>query len=91
MAEKELRRDPNREPTHPGALLREDVLPAIGDPVMAVAKKLGVTRQHLHRVLDLGQHRVGADEHTTLARCAAYRLDEVHDGVEELDRGAVLV
>jgi len=48
---KAVRSDPNREPTHPGALLREDVLPAIGEPVMAVAKKLGVTRQHLHRVL----------------------------------------
>jgi addiction module HigA family antidote len=45
------RPDSNREPTHPGALLREDILPAIGEPVMAVAKKLGVTRQHLHRIL----------------------------------------
>src|SRR5438552_1397643 len=51
MNKKALRRDPNRDPTHPGALLREDVLPAIGELVMAVAKKLGVTRQHLHRVL----------------------------------------
>jgi antitoxin HigA-1 len=51
MAEKLLRRDPNREPTHPGAILREDVLPAVGEPVTSVAKKLGVTRQHLHRVL----------------------------------------
>ena len=51
MAEKAPRRDPNRAPTHPGAMLREDVLPAIGEPVMAVAKKLGVTRQHLHRIL----------------------------------------
>jgi len=51
MAEKALRRDPNREPTHSGAILREDVLPAIGEPVMAVVKKLGVTRQHLHRIL----------------------------------------
>ena len=51
MAEKTLRRDPKREPTHPGAILREDVLPAIGEPVASVAKKLGVTRQHLHRVL----------------------------------------
>ena len=51
MAEKALRRDPNRPPTHPGAILREDVLPAIGEPVMTVAKKLGVTRQHLHRIL----------------------------------------
>lgn len=45
------RPDPNRAPTHPGAILREDVLPAIGEPVMTVAKKLGVTRQHLHRIL----------------------------------------
>lgn len=51
MAEKAVRRDPNRAPLHPGALLREDVLPAIGEPVMTVAKKLGVTRQHLHRIL----------------------------------------
>ena len=42
---------PEREPTHPGAILREDVLPSIGEPVMTVAKKLGVTRQHLHRIL----------------------------------------
>jgi addiction module HigA family antidote len=51
MADRSIRRDPNRPPTHPGAILREDVLPAIGEPVMTVAKKLGVTRQHLHRVL----------------------------------------
>jgi addiction module HigA family antidote len=44
-------RDPRRPPTHPGAILREDVLPAIGEPVMKVAKQLGVTRQHLHRIL----------------------------------------
>jgi addiction module HigA family antidote len=51
MAERAIRRDPNRPPIHPGAILREDVLPAIGEPVMTVAKKLGVTRQHLHRIL----------------------------------------
>jgi antitoxin HigA-1 len=54
MSKREFRArrpDPNREPTHPGAILREDVLPAIGEPVMTVAKKLGVTRQHLHRIL----------------------------------------
>jgi addiction module HigA family antidote len=44
-------RRPAREPTHPGAILREDVLPAIGEAVAAAAKKLGVTRQHLHRIL----------------------------------------
>jgi antitoxin HigA-1 len=42
---------PDREPTHPGAILREDVLPAIGEPVAVAARHLGVTRQHLHRIL----------------------------------------
>jgi addiction module HigA family antidote len=42
---------PAREPTHTGAILREDVLPAVGDGVANAAKKLGVTRQHLHRIL----------------------------------------
>jgi addiction module HigA family antidote len=51
MAKKHMRPDPNRPPTHPGAILREDVLPAIGEPVIKVAKQLGVTRQHLHRIL----------------------------------------
>jgi addiction module HigA family antidote len=44
-------RRPERVPTHPGAILREDVLPAIGEPVTTAANKLGVTRQHLHRIL----------------------------------------
>jgi addiction module HigA family antidote len=44
-------RRPARAPTHPGAILREDVLPAIGEAVASVARKLGVTRQHLYRVL----------------------------------------
>jgi addiction module HigA family antidote len=46
-----MRSDPKRPPVHPGELLREVMLPAIGESVMAVAKKLGVTRQHLHRIL----------------------------------------
>ncbi|MCP4327564.1 MAG: HigA family addiction module antidote protein [Alphaproteobacteria bacterium] len=41
----------NREPTHPGALLREDVLPALGVSVSQAAKDMGVTRQNLHRIL----------------------------------------
>lgn len=51
MVEQMLRRDPNRPPTHPGALLKEVVLPATGESVLSAAKKLGVTRQHLHRIL----------------------------------------
>jgi addiction module HigA family antidote len=42
---------PNRVPTHPGAILREDVLPALDMSVTEAAKHLGITRQQLHRVL----------------------------------------
>jgi len=36
---------------HPGALLREDVLPALRVSVTAAAEKLGVSRQTLHAIL----------------------------------------
>lgn len=42
---------PNRAPTHPGAILREDVLPALNITITDAAKHLRITRQHLHRVL----------------------------------------
>ena len=40
-----------RCPTHPGAILREDVLPALGFSVSEAARQLGVTRQTLHRIM----------------------------------------
>ncbi len=40
-----------RPPTHPGAILREDVLPVLGLSVSEAARQLGVTRQTLHRIL----------------------------------------
>jgi addiction module HigA family antidote len=39
------------EPTHPGAMLREDILPALGLSVADAARHLGVTRQTLHAIL----------------------------------------
>ena len=42
---------PRRAPTHPGALLREIVLPALRMSVTDAAKHLRITRQQLHRVL----------------------------------------
>jgi addiction module HigA family antidote len=42
---------PEREPTHPGAILREDVLPALRLTVAEAARQLGVSRQTLHRIL----------------------------------------
>ncbi len=45
------KRSASRCPTHPGAVLREDVLPALAMSVTDVAKTLNVTRQTLHRIL----------------------------------------
>lgn len=41
-----------RLPTHPGAILRENVLPSLpGMSISAFARHLGVSRQTLHSVL----------------------------------------
>ena len=40
----------NRPPTHPGSILREDVLPALQLSVNKAAQELRVTRQTLHRI-----------------------------------------
>jgi len=40
-----------RRPTHPGALLREDVLPDLQVSVTEAARRLGVSRQTLHKIL----------------------------------------
>jgi len=42
---------PNRPPTHPGAILREDVLPALDLSVSQAARDLRISRQGLHRIL----------------------------------------
>jgi len=42
---------PKRPPTHPGEILREDILPAVGVSVSQAANELGVSRQTLHRLL----------------------------------------
>lgn len=39
-----MKRDANRRPTHPGAILREDVLPALGLTQTVLAQRLGVSR-----------------------------------------------
>lgn len=41
----------HRPPTHPGSILRDDVLPALNLSVSEAARQLRVTRQTLHRVL----------------------------------------
>ena len=40
-----------RRPTHPGAILREDVLPELRMTVTEAARLLGISRQTLHKIL----------------------------------------
>lgn len=44
-------RDPMRRPTHPGAVLREDVLPALGMTQVELARRLGVSRLTVSELL----------------------------------------
>ena len=51
MKEYAVQRPLRRPPIHPGEVLREDVLPALGLSVSEAARRLGVSRQQLHRIL----------------------------------------
>ncbi len=51
MAREFKAKPPKLPPTHPGELLREEVLPAAGLTVTAAAAALGVTRQTVHSIL----------------------------------------
>ena len=61
-------RNPNRKPTHPGAVLREDVLPAIGLTQVRMAELLGVSRVTLAQLLH---------EHRALSGDMALRLEKL--------------
>lgn len=51
MEEYSVNRPLKRPPIHPGEILREDVLPGLGLSVSEAARRLGISRQQLHRVL----------------------------------------
>ncbi|WP_397458539.1 HigA family addiction module antitoxin [Pseudomonas asplenii] len=57
---------PMHNPPHPGEALREDVLPAVGLSVAALARHLGYSRGQLSTVLN-GHAAISAD--------LAYRLE----------------
>ncbi|MFT5658006.1 MAG: addiction module HigA family antidote [Gammaproteobacteria bacterium] len=42
----------NRPPSHPGAILREDVLPALNISKAEFARSINVSRQMLHDILN---------------------------------------
>ncbi len=45
------KRNRGRCPTHPGVLLRKDVIPATGRSKADIAQLLGISRQHLYDIL----------------------------------------
>ncbi len=51
MTDHPAKPNPNRTPTHPGATLREDVLPPLDLSVAETARRLHVSRQTLHELL----------------------------------------
>lgn len=51
MTEYSIKRPLRRPPVHPGEILREDVLKSLGLSVSEAARRLGVSRQQLHRIL----------------------------------------
>ncbi len=51
MSKQLIEKRPERAPTHPGALLREDVLPEMGMSISEFARRIGVSRQVVHRIL----------------------------------------
>jgi addiction module HigA family antidote len=52
MAEYTAVRNPKRCPTHPGQLLRDEVIPATGRTKTEIASLLGISRQHLYDILE---------------------------------------
>ena len=52
MAEYVAKHNPNRCPTHPGELLRDEVIPATGKTKTEIAALLGISRQHLYDILE---------------------------------------
>ncbi len=46
-----ITRNPQRCPTHPGALLRDIVFPALDTPKAQLARDLGISRQTLYDII----------------------------------------
>jgi antitoxin HigA-1 len=61
------KRNSHRCPTHPGALMREDVIPATGKTKAEIAL-LGISRQHLYDILR---------ERKPVSRAVAVRLGKL--------------
>jgi len=51
MSKLMITRRPTRKPTHPGEVLREDVLPAMHETVTGFARRVNMSRQSIHAIL----------------------------------------
>lgn len=60
-------RDPKRKPTHPGEVLREDVLPALKMSQSELAKRIGVSRLSVSELL-LEKRAMSPDMAVRIAR-----------------------
>ena len=47
-----IARDNKRCPTHPGELLRDDILPSMEYSKTQLAKMLGISRQHFYNIVN---------------------------------------
>lgn len=85
-------RDPKRKPTHPGDVLREDVLPALKMTQAELAKRLGVSRLSVSELL-LEKRALSPDMAVRIARLTSttpeswLRMQEALD-LWELERDA---
>jgi len=83
-------RDRNRRPTHPGEVLREDVLPALKMTQTELAKRLGVSRLSVSELL-LEKRALSADMAVRIAKLTSttpeswLRMQEALD-IWELER-----
>lgn len=84
MDEIRVKRPLRRAPTHPGELLREDVLPELKLSVSEAARRLGVSRQQLHRILGC-THPITVEMALRIGRLAGngaglwLRMQQSHD------------
>ena len=84
MEEYTVQRPLGRPPIHPGEVVREDVLPALGLSVSEAARRLGVSRQQLHRILAC-THPITTEMALRIGRLAGngpglwLRMQQAHD------------
>ena len=84
MTEFGVKRPLERPPIHPGEVLREDVFPALRLSVSEAARRLGVSRQQLHRIL-AGTHPITVEMALRIGRLVGngpglwLRMQQNHD------------